>query len=138
MTEEEARERLAAARVGRLATADAAGVPHVVPFVFAVDGGTVYWAVDRKPKRSPRLKRIENIRANPNVDMVVDHYEEDWNGIWWVRARGSARILEERAERENAIRLLSEKYSQYDPTALDRDVVAIDVSRITWWEPAAS
>ncbi|HEX2267645.1 MAG TPA: pyridoxamine 5'-phosphate oxidase family protein, partial [Actinomycetota bacterium] len=63
MNRQEALQRLRDARVGRLATADAAGVPHVVPFVFAVDGETLYWAVDRKPKRSQILKRLENLRA---------------------------------------------------------------------------
>ena len=55
MAPEEARARFAAARVARLATADAAGVPHLVPVVFAVDGDLVYSAVDAKPKRTTAL-----------------------------------------------------------------------------------
>src|SRR5439155_3699218 len=84
----QARKRLGEARVARLATADAGGVPHVVPFVFVLDGETIYWAVDEKPKRTRDLKRLANIRANPNVDVVVDHYDEDWRTLWWVRASG--------------------------------------------------
>ena len=34
------------ARVARLATADAAGQPHVVPVCFAVDGRTSYTPLD--------------------------------------------------------------------------------------------
>ena len=138
MTPDEALQRLAAARVGRLATADIGGVPHVVPFVFAMEGETLYWAVDQKPKRSRELKRLENIRANPNVEVVVDNYSEDWNDLWWVRASGTARILEEDEERLKAHRLLSEKYQQYADAPPEGPVVAIDVNRTTSWEAARS
>ncbi len=79
--------------MARLATADAGGDPHVVPFVFALIGRTVYWTVDRKPKRSTRLKRLANIEQNPNVEMVVDGYDEDWGELWWVRLHGTARMV---------------------------------------------
>jgi PPOX class probable F420-dependent enzyme len=133
MDEPAALARLASARVGRLATADAGGVPHVVPFVFAVDGRTVYWAVDRKPKRSPRLKRLDNIRANPVVEMVVDHYDEDWGSLWWVRARGRARIVEGE-DRSRALSLLAQKYAQYADDPPEGPVVAIDLTRVSGWE----
>jgi PPOX class probable F420-dependent enzyme len=125
--------RLAQARVGRLATADSGGVPHVVPVVFAVSGRTLYWAVDHKPKRSPRLKRLDNIRANPNVEVVVDHYEDDWDRLWWVRARGTARVVVDGDERRLAIEALARKYGQYRRTAPEGTVVAIDVTRVTSW-----
>jgi PPOX class probable F420-dependent enzyme len=63
--------------VARLATTDPDGRPHLVPIVFAVDGDTLYSAVDRKPKRSRTLRRIENARARPDVTILVDQYEED-------------------------------------------------------------
>jgi PPOX class probable F420-dependent enzyme len=131
---EEALRRLDAAPVGRLATADAAGVPHVVPFVFVRDGKTLYWVVDRKPKRSQTLKRLENIRANPNVEVVVDNYSDDWNQLWWVRVSGTARILEEEPEKDRALSLLREKYTQYSEASPDGPVVAIDVNRVSSWE----
>lgn len=134
MDERAALARLAAARVGRLATADAAGVPHVVPFVFVLDGRTVYWAVDSKPKRSPRLKRLENIRANPNVELVADAYDEDWSSLWWVRARGRARLVEDPGTRSRAMSLLAEKYQQYAGDPPEGTVVAIDIGRLSWWE----
>ena len=103
MDEPEAMSRVGSAPVGRLATADARGTPHVVPVVYVLEGRTLYWAVDRKPKRSAHLKRLQNIRANPNVEVVVDHYEEDWKMLWWVRAAGIARILERGEEFERAL-----------------------------------
>jgi PPOX class probable F420-dependent enzyme len=90
-----ARARFAAARVARLATADAAGVPHLVPVVFAVSGDAVYTAVDHKPKRSSALRRLANVRANAAVALLVDHYDDaDWDGLWWVRADGTGRVLQ--------------------------------------------
>ena len=80
--------RREAARVARLATTDPDGRPHLVPIVFALDGDTLYSAVDRKPKRSQTLRRIENARARPDVTILVDHYEEDWSRLWWIRVRG--------------------------------------------------
>jgi hypothetical protein len=77
--------------------------------VFAVDGDTLYSAVDRKPKRSRTLRRIENARARPDVTILVDQYEEDWRSLWWIRLRGRARVLDECEERERALALLSEK-----------------------------
>jgi PPOX class probable F420-dependent enzyme len=130
----EAAKRLAEARVGRLATADAGGVPHVVPFVFAMDGETIYWAVDEKPKRSRELKRLANVRANPNVELVVDHYEEDWQRLWWVRASGPARIVPEGEESTRALQLLAEKYSQYRASPPPGPVIAVEVAHLGWWE----
>ena|SRR2546428_8155210 len=133
MDRDKALSLLASARVGHLATADASGTPHVVPFVFALYGTTVYWAVDRKPKRSKRLKRLTNIEANPNVEMVVDRYDEDWDRLWWVRASGPARVLEDGEERTSALRLLVEKYERYRTLPPHGAVVAIEVVRVTGW-----
>jgi PPOX class probable F420-dependent enzyme len=130
----EARRRLGEARVGRLATADAGGVPHVVPFVFALQADTLYWAVDEKPKRSLRIKRLANIEANPNVEVVVDRYAERWDRLWWVRAAGPARIVEDDAEHDRALALLAAKYRQYRKRPPAGPVVAIEVARLTWWE----
>lgn len=138
MNRQEALQRLRAARVGRLATADKAGVPHVVPFVFVLEGETLYWAVDRKPKRSRTLKRLENIRANPNVEVVVDNYSDDWNELWWVRVSGTARVLEDGEEKRRALTLLKDKYAQYSDSPPDGPVVAIDAVRVSSWEASSS
>jgi PPOX class probable F420-dependent enzyme len=94
VTPHQARRRFAAARVARLATADAAGRPHIVPVTFAVDGDVVYSAVDAKPKRGTALKRLANVAANPAVALLVDHYADDWNELWWVRADGTGRVVD--------------------------------------------
>ena len=125
--------RLAAARVARLATTDPDGRPHLVPIVFALDGDTLYSAVDRKPKRSRTLRRIENARARPDVTILVDHYEEDWRRLWWVRLRGRARVLDEGEERERALLLLREKYPQYRPEPPGGPVLAVDVTEVREW-----
>ena len=134
MNREEALAKLAAERVGRMATADASGRPHVVPIVFALDGETLYSAVDNKPKRTKDLKRLENIRENPYAEVVVDRYSEDWTDLWWVRVAGGARVLESGPERDNGLRLLTQKYVQYAEYPPDGGVVAIDISRVTSWE----
>src|SRR5919201_5091489 len=99
------------ARVARLATADSRAVPHVVPIVFAVDGDTMYTAVDDKPKVSRALRRLANITANPRVAVLVDHYTEDWGTLWWVRAGGRGRIVPTTdTEAQHAINQLIERY----------------------------
>jgi PPOX class probable F420-dependent enzyme len=125
--------RLAAARVARLATTDPDGRPHLVPIVFALDGDTLYSAVDRKPKRSSRLQRIENARARPDVTILVDHYEEDWSRLWWIRLRGRARVLDDGPERERALALLAAKYPQYRAEPPDGPVLAVDVTEVREW-----
>jgi PPOX class probable F420-dependent enzyme len=144
MTDEQARRRVAVARVARLATADAEGRPHVVPMVFALvcgrdasetrSGDTVYSAVDAKPKRSTSLRRLANIAANPRVAILVDHYEDDWHALWWVRADGTGRVLDaEEPEGRDAIARLVARYPQYRQQPPPGPVVAIDVARWSSW-----
>ena len=137
MTAAEARKRFAAARVARLATADAGGRPHVVPIVFAVDGDRVYSVVDAKPKRTSALRRLRNVAENPRVALLVDHYQESWSALWWVRAEGMGRVLdpasEVEAERDEAVRavaLLRERYPQQRAVGM---VLAVDVQRWSGW-----
>ena len=125
--------RIAAARVARVATIDPDGRAHLVPIVFAVDGDTLYSAVDRKPKRSSKLRRIENARARPDVTVLVDHYDDDWSRLWWIRLRGRARVLEAGDERERALKLLGEKYPQYRDEPPDGPVLAVDVTEVREW-----
>jgi PPOX class probable F420-dependent enzyme len=125
--------RLTGARVARLATADPDGRPHLVPIVFVVDGDTLYSAVDHKPKRSRTLRRIENARARPDVTVLVDHYEDDWRRLWWIRLRGRARVLDSGQERERALELLAEKYEQYQAQRPDGPVLAVDIIEVRDW-----
>ncbi len=129
-------ESLRDARVGRLATADAGGRPLVLPVCYAFDGAHVYSAVDAKPKRTRDLRRLRNVRDNPHVSLVVDHYDEDWTRLSWVIVEGAADVLEGGAPFTRAIDLLIEKYPQYRAMGLARDagaVVRIRPARILTW-----
>jgi PPOX class probable F420-dependent enzyme len=119
--------------VARLATVDSDGSPHLVPICFVLSGATVYTAVDRKPKRSTRLRRLENIRANPGVEVLVDHYQEEWSGLWWARLRGRGRIVERGDEHDRALELLATKYPQYRDDPPPGPVLAVDVERWSTW-----
>jgi PPOX class probable F420-dependent enzyme len=126
------RERFGAARVARLATVSVDGHPHLVPVVFALDGEVIYTAVDAKPKSTLELRRLANIEANPAVTLLVDHYDEDWTRLWWVRADGLARIASE-PERSLALALLARRYPQYRDEPPPGPVIAVDVSRWSGW-----
>jgi PPOX class probable F420-dependent enzyme len=104
-----------------------------VPIVFALAGETLYSAVDAKPKRTRTLRRIENARARPDVTVLVDHYDNDWRRLWWVRLRGRARVLDDGAEAEEALRLLTEKYEQYGREPAGLPVLAVDVDEWRSW-----
>jgi PPOX class probable F420-dependent enzyme len=132
--------RVHGAPVARLATVDEEGRPHLVPICFALEGDVLYSAVDEKPKRSRRLKRLANIRAQPEVTVLVDHYEEDWSRLWWVRLRGEARVLEAGSERDRALALLAARYDQYRAQPPKGAVIAVRVREWRGWsaspEPA--
>ena len=130
------RRRVARAAVGRLATIDERGRPHLVPFCFALEGDVLYSAVDEKPKRTQRLKRLENIQLHPEVAVLVDHYEEDWSRLWWVRLRGTAHVIEDGPKRERALALLAEKYAQYRSEPPRGAVIVVSVEEWRGWSAA--
>ncbi len=122
------------APVARLATVDRQGRPHVVPICFVLDGNTLFTAVDEKPKRTRRLRRLENIAANPRVEVLIDHYEDDWSRLWWVRLRGRARIVDDR----RAVELLAAKYPQYRDRPPAGPVIAIEIEERSEWTSSPS
>jgi PPOX class probable F420-dependent enzyme len=132
VTQEEARARFAAARVARLATADAGGRPHLVPIAFVVAGDTIYSAVDAKPKRTRALRRLANVRENPAVALLADHWDEDdWERLWWVRADGAGRVLDPAdPEAARAAELLRDRYPRQRDAG---QVLAVDVARWSGW-----
>ncbi|WP_406312036.1 TIGR03668 family PPOX class F420-dependent oxidoreductase [Streptosporangium sp. NBC_01639] len=136
MEEAQARERFRDARVARLATADVRGTPHLVPVTFDVDGDTVAFAIDHKPKRTTDLRRLRNIAVNDRVCLLADHYDDDWSRLWWVRADGRARIAEDGTVRERALRRLTERYRQYRDRPPRGPVVLIAVESWTGWSYA--
>jgi PPOX class probable F420-dependent enzyme len=127
------RAHLAAARVGRLATVRPDGGPHVVVCCFVVEGDRVWTAVDAKPKSGAPLQRLANVRANPRASLLIDHYEEDWEALWWVRVDGTAAVLESGNEEERAIAALTARYPQYERARPPGPVIAIAIERITGW-----
>jgi len=127
------RRHLAAARAGRLATVRPDGRPHVVVCCFALEGDRLWTAVDAKPKRTTRLQRLANVRANPAASLLVDHYEEDWERLWWVRADGAAEVVEGVATRDRALAALTAKYEQYARSPPGGPVIAITVERLSGW-----
>jgi PPOX class probable F420-dependent enzyme len=118
------------ARVARLATVAPDGRPHVVPICFAVEDDTLYTAIDEKPKRTRALQRLRNIEANPRVEVLIDHYEEDWSRLWWVRLQGRARVQELDAR---SLELLTAKYSQYRARPPGGPLVVVAIERCAEW-----
>jgi PPOX class probable F420-dependent enzyme len=133
MTEFDAKSAFAESPVAMLATVASSGVPHIVPVVFAVHEDVIYTAVDAKKKTTKRLRRLANIEANPQVSVLVDHYDDDWTQLWWVRADGVASIHETGEERATGYDVLRRKYLQYQRVALDGPVIAIEVQRWSSW-----
>ncbi len=139
----DARRRFAGVRVARLATVSPDGRPHVVPFTFALGSRArgagsgpedhIYSAVDAKPKSTNDLRRLRNIRANPRVAVLADHYEDDWDGLWWVRADGQAAILDDPVTMAPALALLAGRYPQYREHPPGGPVISIHVDRWTGW-----
>jgi PPOX class probable F420-dependent enzyme len=137
MERTEAMRLLTGSRHARLATVSGDGRPHVVPIVFALDDETIYFAVDSKPKRTTNLKRLKNIADNSAVSLLVDHYEDNWTRLWWVRVDGTARVVTDTAETEQATDLLATRYAQYRVARPGGPVVAIHIDRLIGWAAAS-
>ena len=133
----EARARFAAASVARLATVSAHNRPHLVPITFALAGpDTIVTAVDHKPKRTTALRRLANIRANPGVSLLVDHYGDDWAELWWARADGTAIVLEpddDPAARAAAVEALEQHYDAYRERPPSGAIIVVSVRRWSGW-----
>ncbi|HEX6768574.1 MAG TPA: TIGR03668 family PPOX class F420-dependent oxidoreductase [Candidatus Binatia bacterium] len=127
---------LSSARTAHLATADKSGQPHVIPICFVFDGKHFYSPIDEKPKRAApaKLKRLKNIRENPNVTLVIDHYDEDWRKLAYVLVIGKARILKSGEKHRRAVKLLRQKYRQYRAMAIhERPMIVITPKRLVSW-----
>jgi PPOX class probable F420-dependent enzyme len=130
MTPEEARSTFLRQPHVILATADASGVPHLVPVVFATVGEQLALVVDHKPKRSTDLKRLRNIAANPHVCLLAEHYADDWSALWWARADGTACVS---ALTPPVLAALQARYPQYRQTPPDGPAVAVTVAKWSGW-----
>ena len=132
MDELELRRRFASSPVARLATVRPDGQPHLVPVVFVLVGDVVFTAVDAKPKKSSRLQRLVNISSEPRCSLLVDHYEDDWSRLWWVRADGEAALVDPAAAGEGLTALV-QRHPQYREQAPTGPLLAIRVTRWSGW-----
>jgi PPOX class probable F420-dependent enzyme len=126
------------ARVGHFATVDEHGRPHIVPVCFAYQNGFIYSVLDRKPKRVPvrQLRRVRNLLANPNVQLLIDRYDEDWSRLRYVQLRGRAELVYAGPEHAQVLTLLLAKYEQYAAMRLeDAPVIKITVDEAISWQP---
>lgn len=137
MFEPAERSYIEMARVGRLATADTEGRPHVVPVCFALVDDQIVTAIDEKPQNvSPdALQRSRNIRENPRATLVVDHYTEEWSRLGWVQIRGTATHLQpDDSLHADAVTALQQKYYQYETHALnDRPIICVSPGSVRSW-----
>jgi PPOX class probable F420-dependent enzyme len=133
MDEALARRRFAQARVATLATIGGTGAPHLVPVVFVVADSTVWSATDEKPKRGTALRRHANIRADPRVSMLVQHWDERWDALWWVRADGTASVVDDSSTVEWIVPLLRDKYPQYQTVEVHGPLIAVTVRAWQGW-----
>jgi PPOX class probable F420-dependent enzyme len=129
----ELRRRFASSPVARLSTVRPDGRPHVVPIVFALVGDTVFSAVDTKRKRSTSLQRLVNVRAEPRCALLVDHYDDDWDRLWWVRADGHGEVVDVPPAGHPGIQALVQRFSQYRNEPPSGPLLVVTVQRWTGW-----
>jgi PPOX class probable F420-dependent enzyme len=130
----EARARFTASPVLRLATADRDGQPHVVPCTFVLDEQVrIAIGIDNKPKSTRNLRRLRNIAENPRVSAIADHYDDDWNQLWWARADGTAAVEQSRAGHRASWRQLISKYPQYRDQVLDGPIILVTIESWSGW-----
>lgn len=136
------RDRFGSAERAVLGTAGADGVPHLVPVTFALlrvaaGDDVVVTAVDHKPKRTTRLRRLRNIAERPEVTLLVDDYRSDWTALWWVRADATAELIEDGERHRVAVEALVRRYPQYRSRPPDGPVIWAAVVRWTGWTAGA-
>ncbi|MFH5801786.1 TIGR03668 family PPOX class F420-dependent oxidoreductase [Haladaptatus sp. CMAA 1911] len=139
MFDKDQRDYITRARIGRLATADRDGRPHLVPICFSLLDETIVTPIDEKPKkRSPTtLQRSQDINENSCVTLLIDHYTENWSKLGWIQIRGTAtHLLPNEPDHTPAVFSLRQKYEQYANHALEeRPIIRImPGSVLTWGE----
>ncbi len=133
MNRSEALAKLEQSPLGYLATVRANGAPHLVPITFALDSDLIVHMVDHKPKTTTRLQRLANISANSEVSLLVDHYDDDWAHLWWVRIDGIANVVEDGDEWQAARSALALKYHQYRDSPPSGPAVLITIVEVSGW-----
>lgn len=124
--------------MARLATVRPDGAPHVVPIVFALVGDVLYTVVDHKPKRTQRLQRLANLRREPRCSVLVDHYDPDWSTLWWVRADGTAAVLDDPPAEHPGLEALAARHPAYRVQPPNGPLIGVTISRWSSWSSAPS
>jgi PPOX class probable F420-dependent enzyme len=118
-------------RVCRVATCGAAGIPHVVPVCHVLRGGKIYLG------SGDDARKVENIKENPHVTVVVDAYSDTWSTLRGVMIQGRARLIERGAPFRRIRDLLYRKYPQYPRDAAlspsDSVIVEVTPTRVFTW-----
>ena len=134
MDRAEALRRVTDARVGRFATTRPGGRPHIVPVTFALLGSALVHMIDHKPKTTDRLQRLANLESDSRASLLVDHYEDNWDRLWWVRADGHTSVVSNGQEWEMARAALADKYSQYENRPPQGPAIFLTMERLSYWE----
>jgi PPOX class probable F420-dependent enzyme len=133
---------LVAARRAILATIDPDGRPRPGPICFIVDAADpirvrLLTPLDDKPKATDdkrTLARVRDVRARPEVSVLVDRWDEDWSRLGWLRINGRATLLEPNDVPPDAVERLRAKYPQYATHDLESSpMIAIDIEGATSW-----
>jgi PPOX class probable F420-dependent enzyme len=134
------------ARVARLSTVDLECKPHLVPVVFVYDNDHDFYfiPIDEKTKRSrpENLKRVKNIKENPNVALLIDEYNEDWTKLYFILIHGKASIIggkkkldqNEMSFLKKAHKSLRNKYPQYKKIGVGEHVIMIMPQKVIAWK----
>ena len=127
-------QALRESRVARLGTIGSDGAVRLVPICFAIVADDLVSAVDHKPKRTGQLRRLDDMVASGAATVLVDHYDDDWSHLWWVRVRGRATVHDpgDRAV-EPALAALAAKYPQYREQPPAGAVYRIAMDEIRSW-----
>ena len=144
------RDFMAGRRTATLATLSSTGSPRLVPVCFVIgepEPGletTVWTPLDDKPKQSPdprHLARVRDVLARPEVWLLFERWSEDWSSLAWLRARGTARLVEpgDDPAAHRAAAALRDKYRQYRAHALDvRPMIRIAITRTVFWQASST
>jgi PPOX class probable F420-dependent enzyme len=110
-------------------------VPHVVPVVFARLDDQIFCPIDGKPKSKGVLRRTQNLRVNPRAALVLDHYSEDWEELWWLRLDCHASIENMSAE---VARSLRQKYKGYEEYDVGSSLIKLSCNSWNFWSMSGS
>ena len=118
-------------RVCRVATAGAEGRPHLVPVCHVLAGDKIYFG------SGDDGRKVQNLRANPQIAITIDLYSDDWAQLRGVMVQGTARLIERGPRFKRARQRLYAKYPQYAKEAAlspsDSVIVEVTPTHVFTW-----